>query len=72
VAHLAQVRKLRPFEDLDYIDQYASRYGLDPDWVYDHTSFGTIMNFAVKWKEEAEYRDRFDEIWREIHATHTK
>lgn len=67
VARLAKVHTLRPFHDLDFIDQYATRYGLDPDWVYDHTSFGTIMNFAYKWKLENEYRERFEFIWNEIH-----
>lgn len=69
---MAKVHKLRGFDDLDLIDEYASRFGLDPDWVYDHTSFGTIINFAEKWKEQAEFRERFNFIWQEINTSPSK
>lgn len=69
---MAKVEKLNGFDDLELIDRYATRFGLDPDWVFDHTSFGTIMNFAVKWKLEEEYRERFNFIWHEIHMNPQK
>lgn len=72
MARLAKVNKLYGYEDLDLIDQYAQKFSQDPDHVYDHVSFGTIMNFAIKWKEEAEYRERFEFVWHEIHTAPTK
>lgn len=72
MARLAKVHLLNAYDDLDFIDQYAARFGQDPDWVYDNISFGTIVNFAVKWKLQAEYQERFQFIWSEIHQTPTK
>jgi hypothetical protein len=72
VAALAKVNRLQGYDDLSLIDRYAQRFGLDPDWVYDNTSFGTIINFAVLWKESDEYQERFSYIWSEIHTTPSK
>ena len=72
MARLAKVNELRPYKDLDLIDQYATRFALDPDWVFDNTRFDTLMEFCIKWKKEAEYRERFEDIWKEIHASPTK
>jgi hypothetical protein len=69
---LARVHLLNGYDDLDLIDQYAARFGQDPDWVYNHISFGTIMNFAVKWKLQSEFQDRFNAIWTEINSVPTK
>lgn len=69
---MARVNRLHSFEDLSLIDTYAARFGRDPDWVYDHTSFGTIINFAVMWKEQSEFNERFNFIWQEVHTTPTK
>jgi len=71
-AHLAKVGRLAQFDDLDLIDVYAQKFGLDPDYVYDNTSFETVISFLTKWKEEAEYRERFNFIWQEINAKPTK
>ena len=68
VAKLAKVHRLQPFDDLDLIDKYAARFGLDPDRVYYDTSFGTIINFMTKWKEQDEFQERFNFIWHEIHT----
>lgn len=72
MARLAKVHLLNGYDDLDLIDQYAAKFGIDPDVVYDKTSFGTVINFIVKWKLQAEYNERFQFIWQEIHATPTK
>jgi hypothetical protein len=69
---MAKVHLLRGFDDLDLIDRYAQKFGLDPDWVYDHTSFGTIINFAVKWHLEHEFQERYQFIWHSIHEQPTK
>lgn len=72
VAILAKVNKLNKFDDLDLIDQFSTRFGQDPDWVYDNTSFLTIINFLIKWKEEAEYRERYNFIYEEINRPPAK
>lgn len=69
---MAEVQRLYTFDDLSLIDKYAQKFGLDPDWVYDHTSFGTIINFAVMWKEQAEFDDRFQFLWHEINTVPSK
>lgn len=69
---MAKVGRLNPFDDLSIIGRYAQRFGLDPDWVYNNTSFGTITNFMIMWKEEDEYSERFNFIWHEIHSAPTK
>lgn len=72
MARLAKVHLLNAYDDLDLIDQYATRYGLDPDWCFANSQFDTVTGFAIKWKKEAEYRDRFQSIWEEIHNTPKK
>lgn len=69
---MAKVHRLNGFDDLSLIDQYAQKFGLDPDWVYNHTPFGTLMNFVVMWKEQAEYNERFQFIWHEINNVPSK
>lgn len=69
---MAKVQRLNPFDDLSLIDRYSHRFGRDPDWVYDNTSFGTIINFAIMWKEQDEFNDRFQNIWTEINTVPSK
>lgn len=68
VARLAKVNRIARFDDLHLIERYATKFGLDPDWVYDNTSFGTIWNFLIMWHEFEEYQERFQEIWQGINA----
>lgn len=58
------MRRLHEFTDLSYIEDYAVKFSLDPDWVYENKSFDTIMLFAIKWKEVDEYQERFQAIER--------
>lgn len=60
---MAKVQRLIPFDDLSLIGRYAERFGLDPDVVFDNTSFATLINFSVMWKEVDEYHERFNYIW---------
>jgi hypothetical protein len=46
------------------VGDFAERFGLDPDFVYMHTSFDTIVNFAIAQKENSEYDDRYLEAER--------
>ena len=63
---MARSERLIPFQDLDLIGGYAEKFAMDPDVVYWQTSFHTLMNFVVMWKEKEEYRERFSYIWKEI------
>lgn len=69
---MAKVQKLYPFDDLSLIEKYASKFSMDPDYVYDNTSFGTLMNFHILWKESEEYAERFNSIWQEINTVPTR
>lgn len=68
---MARVERLIPYDDLALIGGYAERFGLDPDEVFWKTSFHTVINFAVMWKEVDEYQDRFSYIWRELNREPT-
>lgn len=63
---MAHAERLKPFESLSYIGEYAERFGLDPDEVYWKTSAATVMEFAIERKERSEFRERFDYIYSEI------
>jgi len=43
------------------VGDFAERFGLDPDFVYMHTSFDTITNFAIAQKEKGEFEERYFE-----------
>lgn len=68
VAQLAKVGRLQAHHDLDPIDKFAQRFGLDPDRVYWKSSFFTVTKFLIKWKEEREYDERFNYIMHEIRS----
>lgn len=63
---MAEVWRLKKFDDLSLIGTYAERFGLDPDHVFVNTSFDTLMHFLWKWKEESEYEERYQYIYREL------
>jgi len=46
------------------IEDFARAFGLDPDFVYEQKSFDTVILFAEKWKEQAEFNDRYATIER--------
>lgn len=66
---MAQAHRLRRFDDLSIIGEYAERFGLDPDKVFTHTSFDTIINFLEMWKESSEYQERFQFFWHELQSS---
>lgn len=63
---MAKAGRLVPYDDLGLIGDYAERFAMDPDEVFWKTSFNTLINFTVKWKEQDEYRERFSYIWKEL------
>lgn len=63
---MAEVRRLRPYDDLSMIGKYAERFGLDPDHVFAHTRFDTLMAFMAMWKEEEEYKERYEHLYTEV------
>lgn len=62
IAKLANVKKLSGYADLNLIEAFAERFGLDPDYVYENKSFDTVILFNQKWKDQAEYQERYHEI----------
>jgi hypothetical protein len=60
----AEAHLLDPFNYLDMIEKFASRFGQHPDDVFNNTSFGTIANFVIKWVKEGEFNDRMSELQR--------
>lgn len=72
VAQMAKAGRLSIFDDLSIIGKYSQKFGRDPDYVYDNTSFGTIAEFSRMWKEEEEFSERFQFIWNEINSVPAK
>jgi hypothetical protein len=62
IAELANVKKLSHYADLNLIEAFAERFARHPDEVYDNTSFDTIILFNEKWKDQAEYQERYNAI----------
>ena len=71
MAAMAKGQKLVRWEKLKLIEKFSSRFGQHPDTVYKNTSFDTIIAFAEMWKDEEEFNERFQYIWREINTTPT-
>jgi len=63
---MAKWQRLTPHADIGLIGDFAERFGLDPDWVFENKSFDTVIAFAVESKERAEYRERYNFIWSEL------
>jgi len=62
---MALIERLKPYEDLDMIGIFSERFSLDPDTVYNKTSFNTVAGFMSMWKEKGEYGDRYAEAEKE-------
>lgn len=63
---MAEVHRLRKFDDLSLIGVYAEKFGMDPDVVFWKTSFDTLINFLVMWQQENEYQERYQFIYNEL------
>lgn len=63
---MAKWQRLTPFADLAVVGDFAERFGLDPDWVFEVKSFDTVLAFAIEAKERSEYRERFNYYWTEL------
>ena len=72
IAEMAEVSRLKPFEYLEMIGQYAERFGLDPDKVYSGTSFETVTNFLLSWRARSEFDDRYSEAEKLINGNPTQ
>lgn len=60
------------YTDVNLIEGYARAFSLDPDWVYENVSFDTIMLFQIKWKQEHEHKERYDDIERMMSESKAK
>jgi hypothetical protein len=48
------------------IGKYAEKFPYaDPDTIAVKASFATVSAFAVMWKEQQEYQERFQYFWNE-------
>lgn len=56
---LADVQRLKKFNDLSIIGRYAERFGKDPDQVFNESITSTVLAFTEMWKESEEFHDRF-------------
>lgn len=65
MARLAESYRLEGFRDLSFIGKYAERFGLDPDFVISK-SFDSVMNFIIMWKEQEEFRVRYEKLSSEM------
>lgn len=63
---MAKVARLNAFSNIYLIGDYAEQFSIDPDEVFWKTSFRTVINFTVAYKERDEYQERFADIYRQI------
>lgn len=64
ISEMAEAQRLKPFEFLNMVGDFAERFSQDPDRVYANTSFQTVANFAVEAKERREFNERYLEAER--------
>ncbi len=64
ISEMAEVNRLKPFQYLSLIGDFAQRFAQHPDFVYSNTSFETITNFAIEEKEKREFNERYSEAER--------
>ena len=66
VAVLAKANRLQRFNYQSLIVQFAKEFGMSPTKVEEKESFDTVIQVLWELKEEREYQERFNEIWRNI------
>jgi hypothetical protein len=62
---------LSGYGDVNLLETYAERFGLDPDYVYNNVSFDTVIMFHVKWKRERDFEERKNELERMMNESKT-
>jgi hypothetical protein len=71
VAKLARVDRLHGFADLSIIERYASKFAMDPDDVWEKP-YKDVAIWVWKWKEDEEYQERFETVWKQVNDKKTK
>lgn len=56
----------------DMIDRYSQRFKLNPDFVFGNTTFDTVTLFLLKWRDEDEYMDTYQQIEKDMNAIPTQ
>lgn len=72
LSEMAEVTRLHGFQYLNLVGDFAERFGLDPDFVFSNTSFGTIINFAIAQKEKGEFEERYfqaEQLMNDVNTT---
>jgi hypothetical protein len=64
----------RPTTDkyLDLIDQYIKHIPIDPDYVFNNTSFYTVTSFLLKWFRDSQLQDRYNEFEKQINSLNSQ
>lgn len=68
MAELAGTEKLAQFSGTDFIEQYATHFPVKPDDVW-QMEFDDVFIWIHKWKEKAEYTERYRAIEKVINET---
>jgi hypothetical protein len=55
---------LQVYNDLNYIEAYATKFGLDPDHVWCNKAVEDVMVWIEKWHNERIYDERYSEVER--------
>lgn len=72
MTHPGLYKRVERHHDLNLIEAFAERFGLDPDYVYENKSFDTVILFNEKWKDQAEYQERYHAVERMMSDTTPK
>ena len=59
---------LNRFRYHDMLERYATKFSLDPDYVYKNVTFATMAVYLEKWTREGEKADIYTELERLMHA----
>ena len=60
---MAKISRLKRFAYQSIVDEYAMRYGLDPDKVFVKSSMDSVIGILEGAKEKSEFNERFNHLW---------
>lgn len=63
---MADPSSLSPYNWFSIIIRYAENFGLDPDYVFMNSSWGTVLDVLTYKKVSNEFQERFDYFYHEL------
>lgn len=51
---------LTMYADLNFVEAYATRFGLDPDYVWETKAHDDVMIWVEKWQRQREYDEQYE------------